>query len=193
MGRFISQDPIGFAGEDANLYRYVGNNPVNATDPSGLVAAIEYGSLIKTQVLGVKGTVTGAIIGGLQGFGVTSLIFIGNILEISNRGGDIIAEWGSAIAKTKETLKDIEKKLKRFEYIDTPEGLVKGFISGAEVDILKISFSVPKAVKLGRELAEEIGATKLPKPPSVTISLRSGGFKEGYTEGLKYLEALSPK
>jgi RHS repeat-associated protein len=36
QGRFISQDPIGFAGGDANLYRYVGNGPTNATDPSGL-------------------------------------------------------------------------------------------------------------------------------------------------------------
>jgi uncharacterized protein RhaS with RHS repeats len=35
-GRFISQDPIGFAAGDANLYRYVGNSPTNATDPSGL-------------------------------------------------------------------------------------------------------------------------------------------------------------
>ena len=36
QGRFISQDPIGFAGGDENLYRYVGNGPTNATDPSGL-------------------------------------------------------------------------------------------------------------------------------------------------------------
>ena len=35
-GRWISQDPIGFAGGDANLYRYVGNSPTNYTDPSGL-------------------------------------------------------------------------------------------------------------------------------------------------------------
>jgi RHS repeat-associated protein len=34
-GRWISQDPIGFAAGDANLYRYVGNRPTNATDPSG--------------------------------------------------------------------------------------------------------------------------------------------------------------
>lgn len=34
-GRFISEDPIGFAGGDANLYRYAGNSPDNATDPSG--------------------------------------------------------------------------------------------------------------------------------------------------------------
>ncbi|MFA6498365.1 MAG: RHS repeat-associated core domain-containing protein, partial [Desulfurivibrionaceae bacterium] len=35
-GRFISKDPIGFAGGDVNLYRYVQNNPVNWIDPEGL-------------------------------------------------------------------------------------------------------------------------------------------------------------
>ena len=36
VGRFISEDPIGFGGQDANLYRYVGNNSVNYADPHGL-------------------------------------------------------------------------------------------------------------------------------------------------------------
>ncbi len=36
VGRFISKDPIGFAGGDLNLYNYVGGNPVNSIDPSGL-------------------------------------------------------------------------------------------------------------------------------------------------------------
>jgi RHS repeat-associated protein len=36
LARFISQDPIGFNAGDANLYRYVGNEPTMATDPSGL-------------------------------------------------------------------------------------------------------------------------------------------------------------
>ncbi len=37
LGRFISKDPIGFAGGDTNLYSYVGQNPVNFVDPSGLI------------------------------------------------------------------------------------------------------------------------------------------------------------
>jgi RHS repeat-associated protein len=37
IGRFITPDPIGFAGGDTNFYRYVGNDPVNFTDPSGLL------------------------------------------------------------------------------------------------------------------------------------------------------------
>ncbi len=35
-GRFISSDPIGFAGGDSNLYAYVFNDPANLVDPSGL-------------------------------------------------------------------------------------------------------------------------------------------------------------
>ena len=36
LGRFISEDPIGFAGGDVNLFGYVKNKPVNHRDPIGL-------------------------------------------------------------------------------------------------------------------------------------------------------------
>ena len=36
IGRFISEDPIEFAGGDINLYGYVWNNPTMFTDPMGL-------------------------------------------------------------------------------------------------------------------------------------------------------------
>jgi RHS repeat-associated protein len=35
-GRFLSMDPLGLGAGDADLYRYVGNAPTNATDPTGL-------------------------------------------------------------------------------------------------------------------------------------------------------------
>jgi RHS repeat-associated protein len=35
-GRWTSEDPIGFAAGDFNLYRYVGNSATNYVDPSGL-------------------------------------------------------------------------------------------------------------------------------------------------------------
>ncbi len=36
VGRWISEDPIGFGGGDANLYRYVGNESTGYVDPDGL-------------------------------------------------------------------------------------------------------------------------------------------------------------
>jgi hypothetical protein len=36
LGRFLQPDPIGFAGDSSNLYRYCGGDPVNRRDPSGL-------------------------------------------------------------------------------------------------------------------------------------------------------------
>ncbi len=35
IGRFINDDPSGFAAGDANLYRYVNNNPTTSSDPEG--------------------------------------------------------------------------------------------------------------------------------------------------------------
>ena len=36
VGRWLSEDPIGFAGGDGNLYCYLGNGPVRQMDPNGL-------------------------------------------------------------------------------------------------------------------------------------------------------------
>jgi RHS repeat-associated protein len=36
LGRFLSEDPLGFGGGDLTLYSYAGNNPVVFVDPSGL-------------------------------------------------------------------------------------------------------------------------------------------------------------
>ena len=56
-GRFIGEDPIGFAALDANLYRYVANGPTNRADPSGLFNLAGCG----------VGAVVGAVSGGLGG------------------------------------------------------------------------------------------------------------------------------
>ncbi len=36
LQRFISEDPLGFAGNGPNMYVYAGDSPVNFTDPTGL-------------------------------------------------------------------------------------------------------------------------------------------------------------
>ncbi|MFL9951612.1 RHS repeat-associated core domain-containing protein [Paraburkholderia agricolaris] len=41
-GRFISEDPIGYASGQTNAYAYVGGNPVSYSDPSGLQVPFPY-------------------------------------------------------------------------------------------------------------------------------------------------------
>jgi RHS repeat-associated protein len=43
-GRFLQKDPIGFGGEDINLYRYVKNRPLDMSDPLGLDGGFPGGS-----------------------------------------------------------------------------------------------------------------------------------------------------
>lgn len=45
MGRFLSEDPIGFASGDENWFRFTWNNPRNYRDPSGLAPAAEWNSV----------------------------------------------------------------------------------------------------------------------------------------------------
>jgi RHS repeat-associated protein len=45
LGRFTQEDPLGLAGGDLNLYRYAGNTPLQFTDPTGEVTALEYVTL----------------------------------------------------------------------------------------------------------------------------------------------------
>ncbi len=45
-GEFVNEDPLGFAADDTNLQRYVGNDPVNSTDPLGLQSIASFGSLL---------------------------------------------------------------------------------------------------------------------------------------------------
>ncbi|MBI5695631.1 MAG: RHS repeat-associated core domain-containing protein [Nitrospirae bacterium] len=55
VGRFVSEDPSGFVGGDVNLMAYVGNNPINFTDPLGLFE-IRVGDIIRVDIdfFGIK-------------------------------------------------------------------------------------------------------------------------------------------
>ncbi len=61
-GRFLSEDPIGFAAGDTNLHRYVGNSPLTFVDPSGWTA-VDTGVGYNLSRIGVS------LASGIAGFG----------------------------------------------------------------------------------------------------------------------------
>ena len=82
LGRWLSNDPLGFNAGDQNWYRAVGNNPVIYFDPSGLwswkgalggaiggaVAGATTGALSGAAVGAGVGAIPGSLIGGGLGF-----------------------------------------------------------------------------------------------------------------------------
>ena len=56
LGSFISEDPMGYASGDYNLFAFTWSNPKNWSDPSGLSAYVEYGGVSNA---GVAGTTSG--------------------------------------------------------------------------------------------------------------------------------------
>lgn len=85
VGRWISKDPIGFAGGDANLFGYVLNDPVNFIDPGGLTGL---GSSIGRGV--VSGVAVGAAVGiafGNPAAGLACGIVVGAGVAASNYFG----------------------------------------------------------------------------------------------------------
>jgi RHS repeat-associated protein len=57
VGRFISEDPIGFDGGDVNLCAYAGNQPINRIDPLGLIDLFGYVEGDLVGILGIEGGV----------------------------------------------------------------------------------------------------------------------------------------
>jgi RHS repeat-associated protein len=98
LQRFLSPDPSGLAGGDANLYAYVGNDPTNLIDPTGLlpiaVADPDMGSV--GQYIRMRGDDGSLDVSGPCGGpcgdtpGVENAPFAPNIGPLQIQGGNLL-------------------------------------------------------------------------------------------------------
>jgi len=100
VGRFLSEDSIGFESGDFNFYRYVLNNPINYVDPYGNKG------FLSAVWSGTKTIVTGVVVVGI---GVVSAPVIG----VSTATGVVITTAGYAGYKLVKFMKGVGDSMKR--------------------------------------------------------------------------------
>ncbi len=123
IGRFLSEDPIGFAGGDANLYRYVGNSPISYRDPLGQYKSAPGDPSVPDSVdifrqknnqteKAIQDALLGRDIGGdSEPSGIGALDRPATLKEID----DFLRESRRDIAKMKEDLKKLQDEIERRE------------------------------------------------------------------------------
>jgi len=158
LQRFLSEDPIEFAGGDVNLYAYVLNNPVNLTDPDGRIIAQVIGGGIGAvfgAVVAAKagqdfsGIFRSALVGGTAGVFSTIPIFGLNPLLSGAIGSGITGFLGNVASQ-----KFVEKKsLDRIDFqsasLSGLAGLVGGGIGGGIAGAGQIAALAPGAAVRG--------------------------------------------
>src|SRR5262249_20801680 len=91
-GKWLNEDPIMFRAGDPNLYRYVGNNATNATDPTGheLVGSYEAIRDYKEWLEGKPGAIADKY---GKGPGLKGLFMYPAIIKNDEGRGQIEGRW----------------------------------------------------------------------------------------------------
>ena len=139
IGRFLQTDPIRFAAGDANIYRYVSNNPVNWVDPEGKNPVGAVIGMVSGGIAGAIGaqaanagtvaTIAGALGGAIAGGAVGALdpsLGLGSQAAAGALGGML----GNAIAQGIGMANDPSKTFNNGEFIGSGIGGALGGLAG---------------------------------------------------------------
>lgn len=155
-GRFMTKDPIGFNAGDTNQYRYVGNDAVNASDPSGLESVTPYQDMFWK---GVSWTSPLGLVCGWDGNDYRAMFW--NPIDAVKGGGEG-AKDGLAMAANAATFHQIPKldrhvddKIRSeggaysYAYVSAHVGVYAAYLAGA----IKIAAALGAPATAGRAMS----------------------------------------
>ena len=169
MGRFLQTDPIGYD-DGPNVYAYVGGDPVNLSDPSGLMVGGTGGTVEEVVITGVR---LPKIILDFSKFIAANMRFVPGLGLLSNvfgpdelGDGTYIGSSGEAltrlIAKSKlNTRKDAHDKLRNYDHQPDDNGNPTGGEKAARDEFKKLGIEESNRYDSGTEVGKMKDGTEV--------------------------------
>jgi RHS repeat-associated protein len=158
LGRFMSEDPIGFGG-GINFYAYCGNNPINYNDPYGLLGVRLFGEDFEFD----KDTVGNGLMTGLS---ATASVFSGGLYD----GGAYKCQPGFGTSVVLATIGKTSLELAQFA---SAAGLNRCLWNGCFVEGTEVWMAS------GSDKSTQLLGSSVPLSSSVVRPSNVSGLKEG--------------